>query len=91
MRWLSRLGNMLSHIQRGGDQNDGTLDDRHDGRLGFGAAPRISPFFNLRSKYVLLSCGYIAKKKNGENLILHRKKEATHGAEKLAENSRNLS
>ena len=29
----------------------------------------LPPFFNLRSKYVLLSCGYIAKKKNGNNFL----------------------
>ena len=34
----------------------------------------LSPFFNLRSKYVLLSCGYIAKKKNGENYLNVKRK-----------------
>jgi hypothetical protein len=30
--------------------------------------------FNLRSKYVLLSCGYIAKKKNGETYLNVKRK-----------------
>ncbi len=35
----------------------------------------FSTLFNLRSKYVLLSCGYIAKKKNGEKYLNEKLRE----------------